>query len=566
MDAMKSLLLDPTCHDEALVAPGKKLLDSLGTLLSNAAVGQLREVATPQRLKMAGDHPHEVNTETLFQYTYEQFQQKGLLQRLEEERRAQHINDQDWENRVVVQDRNGDSVETRHTIPQQKFPVTVLLKVMQVDSGRNEPQGASNQSQTQARSNQRRTGRPGVDGLPSELTRCTEAVNNLASFKCTDPSKKGDLAEKNRFLFELSERRLPPGSTEEEGLFQHLLHDDAHDNCPRIVEYAKSREWYEIVQKAIVLAPEDKLKCIAQKFNGKLRSVGGDAYGSLVLQQLLLVAVCQAQAGARGVGARTIFSIFKSHFVDEECILLGWTKTDKKVAESANFVAQMYVRLQALLPEEVDAFTKLAVLLSDHAGSGPWGLGQGIALSKYGCRLYKPLLEIPADRFPPHIMLEFVRKLLVFPTFSELVTNQYGNFVIGNILKERFRPFHEKFQILENLATDICYYALDRSARHVVQLCFEDEHSDMPSVLHYLEGRQQVAWWRAGPPWTCMSQKFILSQVFKGNGKLKPEYEVIKTAASVNPNTGKQEITAANVEREMRKAFHVVKHMAYQHW
>merc|ERR1712072_1246641 len=58
---------------------------------------------------------------------------KGLLERLEEERLAQNISEQDWETQVVVEDKNGTAVDTRSTILQaclfREFcPVTVLLK------------------------------------------------------------------------------------------------------------------------------------------------------------------------------------------------------------------------------------------------------------------------------------------------------------------------------------------------------------------------------------------------------------------------------------------------------
>jgi len=70
---------------------------------------------------------------TLFRYTYEQCQQKGLLERLEEERLAQNISEQHWETQVVVEDKNGTAVDTRSTILRESLfrefcPVTVLLK------------------------------------------------------------------------------------------------------------------------------------------------------------------------------------------------------------------------------------------------------------------------------------------------------------------------------------------------------------------------------------------------------------------------------------------------------
>merc|ERR1712072_274427 len=58
---------------------------------------------------------------------------KGLLERLEEERLAQNISEQDWETMVVVEDKNGTAVDTRSTMLQESLfrefcPVTVLLK------------------------------------------------------------------------------------------------------------------------------------------------------------------------------------------------------------------------------------------------------------------------------------------------------------------------------------------------------------------------------------------------------------------------------------------------------
>jgi len=85
-------------------------------------------------------HSHDHEEKLLFEYTYEESQAKDFLQRLEEERSAQNIDEQAWETRVVVQDVQGQVV-AKDGILQESFPVKVLLKDAVRETGGPEGEG-----------------------------------------------------------------------------------------------------------------------------------------------------------------------------------------------------------------------------------------------------------------------------------------------------------------------------------------------------------------------------------------------------------------------------------------
>jgi Icc-related predicted phosphoesterase len=69
----------------------------------------------------------------LFDYTYEDSQQKRLFERLQEEQTKQALSDADWKKRVLVKDKDGQTLDASIVnmggdIPEEMFPLTVSLK------------------------------------------------------------------------------------------------------------------------------------------------------------------------------------------------------------------------------------------------------------------------------------------------------------------------------------------------------------------------------------------------------------------------------------------------------
>jgi len=360
-----------------------------------------------------------------------------------------------------------------------------------------------------------------------KLARKKEQLNQLAEFDCTDVSKKGQLGEKGRGLWFVVERFRPTDCAEAHQIFSWLLEHDS-DGRANIVHYAKQQGWHNFVQKAIVFASASQLKQITQKFKRAVRGVSGDAYGSLVLQQLLDVAQEDAnglQPNEAGGLARTILDIFKPYFVDQKGIIDSSSHADssdragQQIPRSSNFVVQKWLVLLMSLPEEDETFQQvLKILVENAVTSGPDGRGKGIACSQTGCRVYQRILETSHTGSRAQLVDRFVQKLLEADTFEALVTDAYGNYVMQHILKEPCRPINEKLHILYLLAgtTDrVCYYARDEFARHVLQRSFED------GALEQMSGAEDKTAWRS-------SQRAILDQVFRINGQVMPKMNALQ--------------------------------------
>lgn len=214
-----------------------------------------------------------------------------------------------------------------------------------------------------------------------KLTQCLDQCNRLAKFQCMDKlTKRGQLADKGRGLWEVKERFQSPDSVEAQLMFSQLLDEDAPSESPKVVKYSKQQGWHEFVQKAFVFANEEQQKRIAQKFGGAVRGVSGDAYGTLTWQQMLEVAIEQAKDNAKKLLenkpdglARTIYSILKLYFLDQGGIADssrpadGSDSTDKQMAQSSNFVVQKFLVLLSFLPEEADTFRRVLEILGDNA-------------------------------------------------------------------------------------------------------------------------------------------------------------------------------------------------------
>jgi len=66
--------------------------------------------------------------EVLFRYKYQEG--KSFLARLDEERRNRQVSEQDWATRIIVKDNAGNEIDPRFTIHPERFPLTVLHKVV----------------------------------------------------------------------------------------------------------------------------------------------------------------------------------------------------------------------------------------------------------------------------------------------------------------------------------------------------------------------------------------------------------------------------------------------------
>jgi len=355
-----------------------------------------------------------------------------------------------------------------------------------------------------------------------KLDRKLEQMNRLAKFECTDAlSKKGQLGDKGRGLWVAVDRFCLTDCPEALQIFSWLLEDD-YEGLPNIVYCAKQQGWHNLVQKFIVFASGSQLKEIAQKLKRAVRGISGDAYGSLVLQQLLDVAQADAnnqQPNEAGGLARTILDIFKPYFAVEKGIIDSSRHADdsdragQQVSRSSNFVVQKWLVLLMSLPEETETFQQVLTILAKNAvTSGSDGRVKGIACSQTGCRVYQRILETSHAGSHAQLVNEFVQKLLEPDTFEALVKDAWGNYVMQHILKEPCRSVDEKLQILDLLAGNnerVRYYATHEFARHVIQRSFED------SALEQMSGSEDKTAWRS-------LQRAILDQIFRLDGQLKP--------------------------------------------
>lgn len=365
-------------------------------------------------------------------------------------------------------------------------------------------------------------------------------VDRLAEFQRQYESRKGSLELKNRGLLEVTRRHYSSDSHEQVSFFGWLLEDDTPYESEKVVKFSTEQGWHELIQKAIAIASPEQLHRIVQKFDGsKVRGVSGDAYGTLVLQQLLQAALLEAEQNAaqsqpnepNGL-ARTIFSTFKTYLVDHRGIIdssCSSASSDKQVVQSAIFVVQKFLMLLSLLPEEEQAFKEVVEILGDNAARINGTEVKGIACSQTGCRNYQRILEIQETPSRAPILRRFVKKLLEPDVFQQLVVDQYANYVLQHIINQRSRPVDEKLKLLSLVDAKLAHYSTHVFARHIVQRCFESSS--------FSESESDGILWSE-------AQGQILKKVFRKNGSLKSEYVSL------------QKPLAEHVLAQMKKAGH----------
>lgn len=319
---------------------------------------------------------------------------------------------------------------------------------------------------------------------------------------------------------------------------------DQQYESPKLVRYANTAGKHELVQKMLAIGNFEMKNCLALQFIDRVRYLIKDEFGCLVLQQLLFEATgaveyCQSMPFALDFVKNVVTALNKDLLAEKGIV-------DSSTDQHGNHVVQKWVQLLQKAPEEKGCLLQVLQDVGANATT--------IGVSQAGCRVIQRLLEVPNCN-------ELAQQLLIEDTFAQLVTSEFGNYVIQHILSNNYFYAKDKLAVLEFICDNFalqaagqfddndqdslgqhCFYACDKYARHVVQKCLA-----MPEDT--CEG------------WSKLRAS-LLEMVLEGDGNPKPQFlclrgpdlhqqQVLEALKNYHPN-GQQTRSALAVKHHTK--------------
>ena len=324
-------------------------------------------------------------------------------------------------------------------------------------------------------------------------------LKKLASFKMVDESRSGKLGQKNLGVWDLLHRVSHDGSEDLEAqeldMFTSFVGADVPYKTRKLVDWGNTVGKHELVQKLLAMGSASQKMQLAIKFDGQVKYLINNRFGSLVLQQLLREAskmvesldsvtlgdTIISQCIHRGIleppdrdmtdmlGA--VVTAMKSDLCEPQAI------EDSSLCPHGNHVMRKWVQLLQSLPGEQDCLRQITQTVGENAVV--------IGTTQTGCRVIQQLLDTP-DRYPINFLL------FQDVTFAKLVTSEFGNFVMVHILDSKYeRHIDDKLVVLQKVVDNFvqqslgnfdnlrmpqrpqheCFYLTHQFARHVVKKC-----------------------------------------------------------------------------------------------
>ena len=343
-----------------------------------------------------------------------------------------------------------------------------------------------------------------LDRWPTK--KITMLLDKLGRFDLVDESRSGKLGQKGRGMWRLTQRMRYGGQydldlwNQEYDMFYSFWCEEFVYETPKLVSYASTVGKHELVQKMLALGSLNQKSWLARQFHGYVKYLLKDQFGCLVLQQLLYEATFVVSS----------FGFDTSKFVENVVgalrrdLLASQAIVESSTDQHGNYVVQKWIVLLQCLPSQEDSLWQVFQQVGGNAST--------IGITQTGCRVIQRLLEIPSEN-------ELMEKLLEDDTFTQLVTSQFGNYVVQHMLSDHRRL--EVFQaIYNNFASQAAgnfkgeeydgFYACHRYGRFVVKKCLLMPKDSCQGWSDLLES--------------------LLRMVLEADGTPKPEFQCLQSS------------------------------------
>lgn len=316
-------------------------------------------------------------------------------------------------------------------------------------------------------------------------TKVGELLPTLAHFQLKDESRSGKLGAKGLGIWDAT-RWVPqdgPGRWEEVDMVRSFWARDPGFRTPKLFKWATTPETHQLLQHVIAISDVVQQTQLASTLCGLVRSLLENRFGCLILQQFLHEAIKMAISLEAATGVDVPDPWLDSSRSDAVDMIRGVVVAMKQdlceprvIKHSSSHrhgshVIKKWIDLLLHIPGEQDSLRLIAEIV---AGDAP-SMGSDLV----GCRMLTKILDTAYH----HILAQ---RLLENQVFAKLVTDEFGNYVIGALLDDG--PWHtdeEKLAVLQHIVhnfsaqavgASIEFYATHKYARHVTHKCLVLTH------------------------------------------------------------------------------------------